>query len=381
MSDSGGPPRSAWLLASGATLATVLVVEAVGHGPYPPQSPFSVALLVGALLAPVFVAFRVGMVAGIASALAIGVYAIHYFSPHRAVLPNDGGAFLNAFLFTVVGTLIAAAVGALKAREDRRTASVLDTERAHARSVEDANRELRRANDTLQAFSYVVGHDLKEPVRAVATYLEAARESWGTPAALAYVEHAESANARMASLLRGLLDWSRVALDASDLTNVSVEEVLSEAQTRAQFEHLLKERDADLVVASDAPEVAATPALVRQVFGNLIVNALKHASASRPEVEVHAEPSNNGYVDFLVDDNGAGFPPHVLKLYAAGTPARDASSAGGFGLLIARRAVQRAGGDLFLESTPQGGARVRVRFRTARASAEQRLARRVSELV
>lgn len=239
-----------------------------------------------------------------------------------------------------------------------------DAERRSAER-ERANASLARANESLTAFTYVVSHDLKEPVRAIDVYLNLLREEHGAalpPDALDLVDRASLATRRLSALLKGLLDLSRV--DRMDLQRerVSVGEVLESDACRGVYEDLLRER-AGVLEAPEGPPVLATPSLLCQTLGNLVTNALRHNPASPPRVRVEAQRATGDAVEVRVEDNGRGFPPSlVARFNATGELGRT-----GFGLLIARRAVERLGGRMWLGSSEAlGGASVRFTLPAAK---------------
>ena len=373
--------QQARLVAVAVVAGAILVVELLAHGPFTVREPYPLALLIASLLAVVFAAFTAGIAVGLAAAALLGVYGLHFFSPHAVLVEWTPERVENAVILASLGALMAVAVGILKRRTDRLAEALLERERAHAAQLEHANRELRLANEALESFSYVVGHDLKEPVRAVAAYLEAAREDMGTPDAVAHIERAESANRRLADLILRLLDWSRTSMAPLELEVVRVPDVLDDPATCAQFGRLVEELGAEVEVEDDIPPVLATRTLVAQVFGNLVVNALKHNDKPAPKVRVAVAAENDDEVRILVEDNGPGFPQRMLERFHVDVGMRPGGGKG-FGLAIARRGVERAGGRIELQARPRGGAAVVVTLPRAPRGAvpsamEERLARLV----
>ena len=368
-------------VALAVVFASVLLIEVLAHGPFAPREPFAVALLSASLLAVVFAAFSAGITVGLVAAGVLGVYALHFFSPHEQLTAWGAAQVESAVILAGLGALTAIAVGVLKRRADRLAGALLERERAHAAELEHANRELLRANEALEAFSFVVSHDLKEPVRAVGAYLEAAREDMGTPDAQAHVERAETANRRLADLIARLLDWSRTSMAPLELEVVRVREVLDDPATSAQFDRLMEERHAEVEVDDEIPSVLATRTLVAQVFGNLVVNALKHNDKPAPWVRVGLASATDDEVRIVVEDNGPGFSPRMVERFQTEVGMRPGGGKG-FGLAIARRGVERAGGRIDIESRDGGGAAVIVTL--PRASADEgpsALNRRAARLV
>jgi PAS domain S-box-containing protein len=241
-----------------------------------------------------------------------------------------------------------------------------DLERRGA-ELERSVRELSSLNDSLTAFTYVVSHDLKEPVRAIDTYLRILQEDHGRalpPDGADVLARALASTDRLAALLRGLLDLSRVDRGQLDLERVGVPAVLESDACRAAYEGLVRERGAQMEVARDVPEVLATPSVLCQVLSNLVTNAVRHNPKAVPHVRVGGHAAEGGHVEVSVEDDGPGFPPQFAERFNGG--ARDTLRAG-FGLLIARRAVERLGGRMWLgTSRDLGGAAVRFTIPAAR---------------
>ncbi|HET6406104.1 MAG TPA: PAS domain-containing sensor histidine kinase [Candidatus Thermoplasmatota archaeon] len=239
------------------------------------------------------------------------------------------------------------------------------TERVRLRAEIDADRRrLREANESLESFSYVVGHDLKEPVRAVDAYLEVVAEAPGSDEAREALEKARAANLRMRQLLEGLLEWSRATLVPIHLEPVDLGEVLR-GPCAARYQHVLQERGARLDIQEGLPPLLATEGLLCQIFGNLILNGVRHNPSPEPQVGVLLLSEKDGVATLAVRDNGPGFPPEVKQRIARMRATRPATVRGGFGMTIAVRAAHLMGGAIELGEAPGGGGEVRVKLRTA----------------
>jgi signal transduction histidine kinase len=130
-----------------------------------------------------------------------------------------------------------------------------------------------------------------------------------------------------------------------------------------RYQERLAERGGKLDVAVEPGAfVLATPAAIAQVFGNLIVNAITHNPSQTPEVRVRCvEPSRPSMRAFAVEDNGKGFPPAFIERFRHKASVPSSTRDGGFGLIIARRALERLGGSIDLDASQDlGGALVRV---------------------
>ncbi len=234
-----------------------------------------------------------------------------------------------------------------------------ETEEALQRVHEDLARraeELARSNRELEQFAYVASHDLQEPLRMVASYLELLSQRYKgrlDEKADKFIDYAVDGAVRMKALIDGLLGYSRVATRARSLALVESRGALDEARTN--LGRTIGEKGA--VVTSDAlPLVLADHAQLVQVFQNLIGNALKFC-AGPPLVHVAVEPKGEEWV-FSVRDNGIGIARECWERIFAifqRLHGRDKYPGTGMGLAICKTVVERHGGRIWVESRPGEG--------------------------
>lgn len=341
------------------TVAAALITELAAHGPIALPDTVGSVFLVMSLVTVAYAGLRGGIIVGLVSAALLSLYTFHLFSPHAQVVSSDAAAIRSAILMMVIGVAMAGAMALVRQREERLRGRLVKK----ARDLGERNEALRRANATLEAFAYVVGHDLKEPVRAIDNYLEAAEEEWGQPEGKEFLLRARDANERLSRLLHGLLDYSRVSSNALELAAVSLADVLTSEPCRARFAQVADERGAVVNVSPKLPEVLGNEVALSQAFGNLVLNGIRHNDAPRPQVHVHLGLVEPHEVEILVDDTGPGFPAEVRARFDQLRDERPSTVQGGFGLAISHRAVRRLGGRMALDSTPEGGGRVRVTLR------------------
>ena len=219
--------------------------------------------------------------------------------------------------------------------------------------LEEANRELRRSNQDLQSFAYASSHDLQEPLRTVATYVQVLEKRYGDQLddqARQYIDFAVQGAKRMHFLIRGLLAYSRVSTQIRPAAPTDAGKVLDEAIDNLG---LTIEENGAQVTADPLPVVRADPVQLLQVFQNLLANALKFRHPDRrPVVHVGVERQDGEWV-FLVRDNGIGIEPQyfgrVFDIFQRLSPGGDYEGTG-IGLALVKRIVERHGGRVWVDS-------------------------------
>jgi light-regulated signal transduction histidine kinase (bacteriophytochrome) len=246
---------------------------------------------------------------------------------------------------------------ALKAEiEERRQAEErighLNTE------LSDRVEELAAANAELESFSYTVSHDLRAPLRQVSgfvTLLQEGLHDRQNEQDAEFMGLIENATKRMGQLIDDLLRFSRFG--RVDLNSVMVNLEPLVEQVRETLAPALSGRDVQWTIGS-LPEVQGDPALLRQVFANLLDNALKFTRRqARTEIEIGARKEHGEHV-FFVRDNGVGFDPRYAdKLFGVFQRLHTGAEfeGTGIGLASVRRIIQRHNGRSWAESAAGKG--------------------------
>jgi PAS domain S-box-containing protein len=244
---------------------------------------------------------------------------------------------------------------ALDITERKRAEQELAQHREHLEDlVRERTAELEAANRELQAFSYTVSHDLRAPLRAIIGYSSMLRkQSPGGEEGELLARIARNAQ-RLGQMVDDLLDFSHLGRGELSVQrfdpNPLVAEVIESA--RASYPRAT-------VTAGSLPEMTGDRGLLRQVFENLVGNALKFsAKVAAPAVEVGAKQVA-GETVFFVRDNGVGFDmkyaDELFKVFRRLHP-QEGFEGSGVGLAIVQRIVARHGGRVWAESAPQAGA-------------------------
>jgi light-regulated signal transduction histidine kinase (bacteriophytochrome) len=228
------------------------------------------------------------------------------------------------------------------------------------RRVQERTAELEAANKELESFSYSVSHDLRAPLRAIAGFAAILREDFGgeLPAeALRLFQRIEGNAERMGELIDDLLELSRAGRAGLERHPVNMRSLVDSV-----LRDLQRERAGAQVEIGDLPAATGDATLLRQVWQNLIGNALKFsARAAAPRVEIGGARAN-GRTEYYVRDNGAGFDPRYAdKLFGLFQRLHAAAEfeGTGVGLAIVQRIVHRHGGEVSAEGAPERGATFR----------------------
>lgn len=219
--------------------------------------------------------------------------------------------------------------------------------------------ELERSNRDLQDFAYVASHDLQEPLRKVSAFADRLRTGYGEvldERGRDYLQRMTQAAVRMQALIDDLLQLSRVATRAQPLRAVALDAPLAEAL--ADLDERIRTTAARVSVGP-MPTIDADPTQMRQVFLNLIGNALKFvAPGARPEIEVGACETGDGRVQIRVCDRGIGLPDADRERVFAPfvrLHARTEYAGTGLGLAVVKRIVERHHGTVRALGREGGG--------------------------
>ncbi|HEY9845650.1 MAG TPA: ATP-binding protein, partial [Candidatus Caenarcaniphilales bacterium] len=264
---------------------------------------------------------------------------------------KDGTPFWNELTLTPAGNVAGGTVNFVGVARDV-------TERKHVEEeLKALTRQLAKSNQELSDFARVASHDLQEPLRKIQAFSDRLRTknlvaSEGQP----YLERMQSAAARMSSLITDLLALSRVTTKVQpfvpiDLTKLA-QEVVSDLEIR------IEEVKAKVELGA-LPVIEADPLQMRQLFQNLIGNALKFQRPGVPPVVSVWGSCTSDKCIFTIADNGIGFDKkykeRIFNVFER-LHGRSDYEGTGVGLAICRKIVERHGGTVSADSTPGAGA-------------------------
>jgi len=225
------------------------------------------------------------------------------------------------------------------------------------RMVEERTNNLKASVEELEAFSYSISHDMRAPLRAMLGFSEILQEEYGPQLddqANRFLRRIRAASARMDHLIQDVLNFSRISrgeLPLEPLDPLALIRELIECYPN------LRPSEIGILLPPEMPRVLANSAALTQCVSNLLGNAAKFVVAdTKPVVRIWAE-ADHGRVKIWFKDNGIGIQPEdakrIFEIFQRLDRSRDGT---GIGLAIVKKAAERMGGRVGVESEPGHGA-------------------------
>lgn len=273
--------------------------------------------------------------------------------------------------FLVIGFgigLIASILNFISVRHFEQAQNISDKKiNAYQEQLKEQISNLARVNKDLEQFSYVASHDLQEPLRKIMSFGELLQESNMDKLddeGKMYVNKIMSSSSRMRILIQDLLNYSRAGRMTVDDREVDLNQVILEVTDDLAL--AIKDKEARIHTAS-LPRVPGNFTLFKQVFQNLITNALKFSKPGiAPTIHIETKPMTNkgfemmpdktgktSYTLISVTDNGIGFDSsYTEKIFVIfqRLHSRDDYEGTGIGLAICKKIIENGGGRIWAES-------------------------------
>jgi signal transduction histidine kinase len=249
----------------------------------------------------------------------------------------------------------------------------------HRRQLEQANLELQRSNDNLQQFAYVASHDLQEPLRKIRSFGDMLLGQYGPalgPEATVMIERMQVAASRMSTLIIDLLAYSRISTHRDPFRSFSLQNLMNDVCDDLSLR--IAEHNADIQI-DPLPTLIGDAVQIRQLFQNLLSNALKFSQPDQPPVvrissryvtaselpnDVMPIPGDAPrFLEISVADNGIGFDnkyrDRIFQVFQRLYP-QSKYSGTGVGLAICRKVVENHAGTIHVTSQVGEGSTFRV---------------------
>lgn len=266
---------------------------------------------------------------------------------------DSSGAIIGASKIARDITVQKEAAAALRAAQAKLEAHALELEA----KVRERTAKLEETVGELEAFSYSLSHDLRAPLRAIQGFTELVLTDFGgkIPEAADYLQRVVNAAARMDRLIQDVLAFARISRQELTVRQIDVEKLVREIIDERPELHRPR---ATVEIASPLEPVVGHDASLTQCLTNLLDNAVKFVRTGvPPHVRVFTTRAN-GRVRINVTDNGIGIEPegqHRLFTLFQRLATVQSYRGTGVGLAIVRKAAERMGGSVGVESTPNVG--------------------------
>ena len=219
--------------------------------------------------------------------------------------------------------------------------------------------DLRKSNKELERFCYSIAHDLRAPLRSLSGFSNALIEDYGQSLdekGREYAKRIGGSATRMDDLIQSLLEYGAIAHGGLNFEQINLNEVVSRSITSLNAE--LKASQSEVKVQQELGTVSADREMMQHVMQQLLCNAIKFVTPdTTPRIEILAE-DRGARKRLYVKDNGIGIDPqHQQKIFGVFERLHgyDLYSGTGIGLSIVKKAVERMGGSVGVDSEPGNG--------------------------
>lgn len=218
-------------------------------------------------------------------------------------------------------------------------------------SIKTYIKKLKQSNQELDDFAYIASHDLKEPLRGLSNNALFLKEDFGDKLGSKAVERIDRIiflAERMEQLVNDLLHFSR--LGQQDLANTECNLADLVQDTLSMLDAVIVEKNVEIKIQNNMPIIICDKVRMREVFHNLITNAIKYNNKPSKSIEIGYSKDNQ----FFVKDNGIGiaekFREEVFRIFKRLNAEDDSTKGTGVGLTFVKKIIERHGGSIWIES-------------------------------
>lgn len=227
--------------------------------------------------------------------------------------------------------------------------------------LENENKELRslqKNNKELEQFAHIASHDLQEPLRMITGYTQLLAKRYADRLddnALEFINYTLDGSKRMHQLLSDLLSYSRVMSRGGEFVKIDTDALAGSVVSSMKNE--LDKLGAEVNI-EPLPDISGDPLQIKQLFYNLLDNAVKFRSAGNLKISIFSRKIKDGFCEFCIKDNGIGIAPEfherIFSVFQR-LHTREDYPGTGMGLAIAKKIVERHEGTIGVESEEGSG--------------------------
>ncbi|NOY05910.1 MAG: PAS domain S-box protein [Chlorobi bacterium] len=221
--------------------------------------------------------------------------------------------------------------------------------------VSERTAKLEAMNKELEQFAYTISHDLRAPLIAIEGFTELLKDELAdalTDESAEWMNIIVNSVQRMNHLISDVLELARIGRVVGEKVEVNLNQVID--SIKQEFQIRMEERHVTISVPEPLPVIKTDLQRMRQVFQNLISNAIKYNNKENIEVAITAEKRDDNMVEIVVRDNGIGIPEASQKeifLLFRRLQTGDEEDSTGAGLAIVKKIINSLGGEIWVEST------------------------------
>lgn len=221
-----------------------------------------------------------------------------------------------------------------------------------------ALQKTKEKNEDLENFTYVISHDLQEPIRMISSFLtllEKKYDKFLDEKGKQYIFYAVDGAKRMREMILQLLDFSRISRNENSLEMCDIQKMVNDIIVDNQK---LIDNTHAIIKYSKLPPIMAQKTPIQHLFQNLITNALKYKKDEESPIIQISYKEKKGFHQFEIKDNGIGIESkHFEKIFVLFQRLHDKSKyeGTGMGLAICKKIIEKIGGKIWVESIPKIG--------------------------
>ena len=216
------------------------------------------------------------------------------------------------------------------------------------------NKDLKRTNVALEELSYIIAHDLKEPLRTISGLMNVVAKKNQTlldKKSLEYLNICSDSASKLDQLIQDLLVYAKLGYSNIEKTKIDLGNLIN--NIKIIMLNKIQENNAIITIKGKLPEIIGNKAQIRQLFQNLIDNAIKYQNPeNQPQINIWSNEKKSSW-EIYIEDNGIGMDPKFAKKAFGVFERRHKNNefqGTGIGLAICKKIIENLGGRIWLQS-------------------------------